>query len=141
MKDSLQMLYSVIFMYVIMFYIWFLTVVNLVNRKSCGCKTNSAGGITTLTVLALILAAIWLMLYKGKTINILLLLVIIFLLISAGMFIAFYKRVKQQNCLCYRKYKGQLTALYVIQILLLIDYIFIAMAMIPIMLGLPIDSS
>ena len=116
------------------FYIWILATVNLVNRKSCGCKSNVVTGINIMTGLQIFVSIVFLISTDKSTLLIIHAMWLILTAINIILYFVFYTQIKNQNCLCYRKYKGSLVALLVFNV---IGFIIPSLALILIGITLP----
>ena len=98
------------------FYIWILATVNLVNRKSCGCKSNVVTGINIMTALQIFVSIVFLITTDKNSFGAILLMWMVLSTINIILYFVFFTQIKNQNCLCYRKYKGSLIALLVFNV-------------------------
>ena len=96
--------------------IFVLTMVNIVNQKSCGCKSNVVSGINIMTGIQIVLAVL-LIAFRDSGILPLVYLWQMVTFINIILYFVFFGQIKKQNCECYRKYKGLLITLLVLNVI------------------------
>ena len=96
--------------------IFVLTIVNIVNQKSCGCKSNVVTGINIMTGIQVVLAVL-LIAFRDSGIMPLVILWQLVTFINIILYFVFFGQIKKQNCECYRKYKGLLITLLVLNVI------------------------
>jgi hypothetical protein len=96
--------------------IFVLTMVNIVNQKSCGCKSNVVSGINIMTGIQIILAVLFIK-FQDSLIMPLVFLWQMVSFINIILYFVFFGQIKKQNCECYRKYKGLLITLLVLNVI------------------------
>ena len=97
-------------------YAWILATVNLVNRNSCGCKSNVVTGINIMTGLQIFVSILILITKYKDDLFIIYCMWMVLSTINIILYFVFFTQIKNQNCLCYRKYKGSLVALLVFNV-------------------------